>query len=128
MGNAEPTREMPLPMLSNAPPTEPPAEPAPAAPSLTMRDPLAEDAAKRAQAATDLAKLGLSPAEVRRLLDADPNAAMGGAPVPAAPVSASASLPPAMLAAVSAARLTATAAPRACFSAKSCQRPCDRLA
>ena len=108
MGNAEPTREMPLPPRLESPLTEPPAEPAqaPTHTPLTMRDPLAGDAAKRAQLATDLAKMGLSPAEARRLIDADPNAAINGVPVAAAPVS----LPPAALAAVSAARLTANPA------------------
>ena len=130
MGNAEPTREMPLPPLPDAPPVKPLAEPpaahAQALPPLTMRDPIAEDAAKRAQAATDLAKLGLSPAEVSRLLDADPNAAMSGASLPAASISGAASLPPAMLAAVSAARLARPR--RACFSAENRQRPRDRVA
>ena len=100
MGNAEPTREMsrpPLPPMPAAAPVEPTAsaEPASSSAPLTMRDPIAEDAGKRAQVANDLAKMGLSPAEVRRLLDADPNEGLAAAPV---------ALPPAALAAVSAAR------------------------
>ena len=128
MGNAEPTREMPNSPRPAAPPAEttqrvaPPVggraplasdvdmiEAAfvadrPPVPLFTTHDPIATDAAKRAKLEAELSKMGLSPQEVRRLLDADPNAALTPAPLPTVSRQTAVVLAPAAMAVPAASR------------------------